>query len=96
MRTRKPRRRSTGAVFIPEPTCHYCGKRGSHYVPPSCGEPAFLICDGVRKPVPAIKGSGDYTLTLPDGTQRKIAGGWGGREPSLPIDLTTPSTKDTK
>ena len=38
---RKPRR---GVIFRPEPVCLNCGGRGSHFVPASCGEPAFFIC----------------------------------------------------
>lgn len=35
--------RSKGIVFVP--TCHHCGEKGSHFVPPSLGDKGFFICE---------------------------------------------------
>lgn len=88
MRTLKPRGRATGTTFRHETPCPYCGERGSHYVPASCGEDPFLICGGERKPVPQLVGYKGRTIAS--------WGVWRGADGVIREFNFDPSIKETK
>ncbi len=39
----------------PKPICEHCGERGSHFIPPSFGEPGFWTCKGKPYTVKNVK-----------------------------------------
>lgn len=70
------RRRRKQVAFRPLPYCSNCGGRGSHFVPPSLGEPGFWLCLGLPSPSEPINPCPSIER-FADGLVRQLVEAWG-------------------